>query len=100
MQRMLGHYGTLLNEFIADVSRPVSELSLLTPAERKLVVSDWNDTVKDYGQQIALHQLFETQVARTPDAVAAVFENEQLTYEELNQRANQLAHHLRAWREG
>ena len=96
MQRMLGHYGMLLEGFVNNPARPISELSLLTPVEHQQVVNDWNLTVKDYGPQLSLHRSFETQVERTPNAVALVFENEQLTYAELNRRANQLAHHLRA----
>ena len=68
MQRMLGHYGTCWNELIADVTRPLCEVAAVDACRNEQVVSEWNDTVKDYGQQIALHQLFETQVERTPDA--------------------------------
>ncbi|HKR10891.1 MAG TPA: amino acid adenylation domain-containing protein, partial [Pyrinomonadaceae bacterium] len=96
VQRMLGHYGTLLEGFVNDPARPISELSLLTPAERELVIGDWNRTVKDYGPQLSLHRSFEIQAERTPNAVALVFENERLTYAELNRLANQLAHHLLA----
>jgi len=55
---------------------------------------EWNDTAAPYPEELCIHQLVETQVARTPDAVAVVFEDQQLSYRELNQRANQLAHHL------
>src|SRR5204863_5751349 len=55
---------------------------------------EWNDTATDYPRDRCIHELFEEQVARTPDAVAVVFEDQQLTYGELNARANQLAHHL------
>jgi amino acid adenylation domain-containing protein len=66
----------------------------LTEAEKHWILVDWNKTQTDYPQDKCIHQLFEEQVEHTPDAVAVVFENEQLTYRELNQRANQLAHYL------
>jgi amino acid adenylation domain-containing protein len=95
MQRMLDHYQTLVEGFVKDTAQPISELSLLRPAEHKLVVKDWNKTSKDYGPQLSLHGLFERQVALTPDAIALVFGNQRLTYGELNAQANQLAQHLR-----
>jgi non-ribosomal peptide synthetase component F len=57
---------------------------------------EWNDTKTDYPQDVCIHQLFEAQAQRTPDAIAIMFEHEQLTYGELNRRTNQLAHHLQA----
>src|SRR4029453_10656490 len=69
-------------------------LPLLTKTERQQLV-EWNDTKTDYPQDRCIHQLFEAQVERTPDAVAVVCEGQQLTYQELNRRTNQLAHHLR-----
>ena len=68
---------------------------MLTAAERHQLLVEWNDTATDYPRDKCLHQLFEQQVERTPEAVAVVFEDQQLTYRELNERANQLAHHLR-----
>jgi amino acid adenylation domain-containing protein len=65
------------------------------PEQQQLLV-EWNDTKTDYPRDSSIHQLFEAQVQRTPDAVAVVFEQEELTYEELNRRSNQLAHYLRA----
>src|SRR5262249_25665730 len=94
--RMLAHFQTLLEEILADPNRPVSELPLLTEATRRQILVDWNDTAADFPEDACIHELFESQVRRTPDSVAAVFEDEQLTYRELNTRANQLAHHLRA----
>jgi len=96
IERMLGYYRTLMERFFENPAQRISELSLLSTAERTKVVKDWNDTSKDYGGQLALHQMFEAQTARTPDAVAVVFENQQLTYKELDQKANQLAHYLRS----
>ncbi|MDJ0729380.1 MAG: amino acid adenylation domain-containing protein, partial [Crocosphaera sp.] len=73
---------------------PITQLPLLTAWEEKQLLVDWNNTQTDYPQDKCIHQLFEEQVKRTPNAVALVFENQQLTYEQLNQKANQLAHFL------
>jgi amino acid adenylation domain-containing protein len=93
--RMLGHFQTLLEGIVANPNRRVSELPLLTQEERHTLLVEWNDTHKDYPQDGCIHQLFEEQVERTPDAIAVVFGQEQITYQELNSRANQLARHLR-----
>jgi non-ribosomal peptide synthetase component F len=94
--RMLGHFQTLLEAIVADPEQRLSDFPLLTEAERQQLLLEWNDTKTDNPQDLCIHQLFEAQVERTPDAIAVVFEAEQLTYGELNRRANQLAHHLRA----
>jgi amino acid adenylation domain-containing protein/FkbM family methyltransferase len=94
--RMSGHYQTLLESIVADSTRRISDLPLFTEAERHQLLMEWNGTARDYPHDQCLHQLFEAQVERTPDTVAVVFEDEQLTYRDLNRRANQLAHHLRA----
>ena len=92
---MLGHLQTLLRGIVEDPDRHLSELPLLSEAERHRLLFEWNDTATEYPQDRCVHELFEEQVERTPDAVAVVFEEQQLTYRELNRRANQLAHHLR-----
>ena len=69
---------------------------MLTEFEQQQLLVEWNDTQVDYPHDKCIHQLFEEQVERTPDAVAVVFENQQLTYQELNCRANQLAHYLQS----
>jgi len=78
---------------IADSNQAVHSLPLLTETEQHQMLVEWNDTQQHYSHQ-CFHQLFEEQVTRTPDAVAVVFKHQQLTYRELNQRANQLAHYL------
>ncbi|HEY7909009.1 MAG TPA: amino acid adenylation domain-containing protein, partial [Thermomicrobiales bacterium] len=93
--RMVGHFRTLLAGVVADPSCPISQLPLLTDAECHEIVVDWNATAADYPRERCFHDLFTAQAAKTPEAVAAVFENEQITYRALDQRANQLAHHLR-----
>jgi glutamate-1-semialdehyde-2,1-aminomutase len=94
ISRMLGHFQTLLSAIVENPQQAVSELPLLTPTERQQLLFEWNDTQADYPQDKCIHQLFEEQVATTPDAIAVVFEQQELTYQQLNQRANQLAHHL------
>ncbi len=93
--RMMGHWQVLLEGIVADPARHLAELPLLTQEERHLLLVEWNATQTDYPRDQCYHQLFEAQVERTPDAVAVVFEKEQLTYRELNERSNQLAHYLR-----
>jgi amino acid adenylation domain-containing protein len=94
--RMLGHLRTLLEGMVANPVQRLAELPMLTAAEQHQLLVEWNNTSAPYPQDMCIHQLFEAQVARTPDAVAVVFEDQALTYQELNTRANQLAHHLQA----
>ena len=93
--RMLGHFRTLLEAVIATPERCVSDLPLLTEGERQQLLLNWNNTTVDCPKDLCIHQLFEAQVERTPDAIAVVLEDRQLTYDELNRQANQLANHLR-----
>jgi amino acid adenylation domain-containing protein/non-ribosomal peptide synthase protein (TIGR01720 family) len=93
---MSRHFQTLLEAIAANPQQPVAELPLLTKAERDQLLVEWNDTQVDYPKDKCLHQLFEEQVEKTPDAVAVVFEDQQLTYREINARANQLAHYLKS----
>jgi amino acid adenylation domain-containing protein len=94
VERMAGHYERLLEGIVADAEQRIGQLPLLTAAERHRLLVEWNDTAVDYPQERCIHQLFEAQVVRTPEAVAVVFEDKELTYAELNARANQLARHL------
>ncbi|MEG4595033.1 amino acid adenylation domain-containing protein [Microcoleus sp. F8_C2] len=94
--RMAEHFQTLLEGIVANSKQAISELPILTPGERQQLLVEWNNTAKDYPQEKCIHQLFEEQVERTPDAVAVVFEEKQLTYRELNVKANQLANYLRS----
>ena len=95
ISQMLEHFQTLLGGIVAHPTQRLSELPLLTQAERHQLLVEWNPNPPDYPKDLCLHQPFEIQVERRPDAVAVVIENEQLTYRELNCRANQLAHYLR-----
>ena len=93
--RMLGHFRTLLEGIVSNPERRISELPLLTESERRQLLVEWNDTKTDYPKDQCIHEVFETQVQKTPDAVVLVLKDQQLTYRELNNRANQLAHYLR-----
>jgi natural product biosynthesis luciferase-like monooxygenase protein len=80
---------------VADADTlPLGTLSLMSAAERQRVLYGWNDTRCEYERHTCVHQFFEKQVERTPDAVAVVFEGESLSYDQLNRRANQVAHRL------
>ena len=92
--RLLGHYETLLGGIAANPGQRISQLPLLTEREKQQLLVEWNDTKRDYPKDKCIHQLFEEQVETTPDAIALVYEDQQLTYRELNNRANQLAHYL------
>ncbi len=92
--RMLEHFQTLLTSIAANPDKRLSELQLLTDAEQHQLLVEWNDTKTDFLRDKCVHQLFEAQVERTPDAVAVVYKDEQLTYQDLNNRANQLARYL------
>src|SRR5207249_8135273 len=94
IERLGAHLRTLLEGIVADPQRRLSELPLLPEAEWQQVVVEWNATETAYSKERCIHQLFEAQVEQTPAAIAVMFENEQLTYRELNRRANQLAHYL------
>jgi len=92
--RMMKHFERLLEGIVADPNRRVSQLHLLTPEEQQRILVEWNDTETDYARHSCLHELFEAQVERTPDAVAVSFAGGQLTYAELNEQANQVARRL------
>ncbi|MFW9259422.1 amino acid adenylation domain-containing protein [Nostoc sp. CALU 546] len=92
--QFIRHFQTLLENIIDNQEQPISELSLLTAKERSQVLFDWNQTHADYPHDASIHQLFEEQVKRSPDALALISQSEQLSYRQLNQRVNQLAHYL------
>jgi amino acid adenylation domain-containing protein len=96
IERMLGHFRQLLEGIVANPDRRLTELELLTAAERRLLLVEWNKTSAEFPPAVCAPQLFEAQAARTPDATALLFADEQITYRELNRRANQLAHYLRS----
>ncbi len=98
--RILEQIQAILSRFVENPTQRIAQVSLLPPGERERIVRDWNATVADYPVHSCMQQIFEEQVARTPQAKAVAFAGEQLRYRELNARANQLAHHLRDWELG
>ncbi len=94
--RMAEHFHALLESVIRDPADAIGDLEILNAAERHQLLVAFNDTRTDYPKDKCVHQLFEEQVRRTPNGMAVVFEGQQLTYAQLNARANQLAHHLQA----
>jgi amino acid adenylation domain-containing protein len=92
--RMAGHLQKLLEGIAANPDERISHLPLLTEEERDQLVVEWNSTQMDYPRDRCVHELFEAQAARTPNATAVVFGNERLTYAELDRRASHLANHL------
>ena len=96
IQRLLGHLQTLLFGLIADKEQDIASLPLLTETQEQQLTIEWNDTKQDYPLDNCIHHLFELQAAKTPSSIAVVFEDQKLTYQQLNQKANQVAHYLRS----
>ncbi|CAD0226446.1 AerB protein [Planktothrix agardhii] len=94
--RLMGHFQTLLKGIVTNPQQKVGELPLLTDPEKQQILVEWNQTQVPYRDHQCIHQLFEEQVAKNPDAVAVIYEQESLTYQQLNQKANQLAHYLQS----
>jgi amino acid adenylation domain-containing protein/FkbH-like protein len=92
--RMWGHLQTLIEEIVQNPEQRISKLRLLTDLERQQLLNDWNNKATDYPANKCIQELFEEQVRLRPDAVAIQFEDQHLTYAELNERANKLAHYL------
>ena len=92
--RMGNHFNNLIKEIIANPQTKINELSLLNPEEYYQLITEWNQTQTNYPHDRCIHRLFEKQVEINPEAIAVVFEEQSLTYQELNTQANQLAHHL------
>ena len=95
-RRMVGHFRNLLEGIVTDPGQPIASLSMVTEAERQQLVVAWNNTAADYPKNSTFVQLFEAQVERTPDAPAFLFDGQELSYQALNRRANQVAHHLQS----
>jgi len=96
VSRILTHLRTVLEELVTDPERQLSEISVIRSEEKQQLLVDWNQTSTDYERDVCVHQLIERQATLRPTAIAATFQDLQLTYAELNARANQLARHLRA----
>src|SRR4029077_9077809 len=95
IERMARHFEILLEGIAADPDQCIATLPIMPEPERKQILFQWNDTTADYPKDKCIHELFEAQVERTPQAVAVEFKEKQLSYRELNRRADQLAHYLR-----
>ncbi|MBD1924293.1 amino acid adenylation domain-containing protein [Microcoleus sp. FACHB-831] len=94
IQRIARHFQILLESIVANPDCPISTLPLLTATEQQQILVDWNNTQTTYSENKCLHQLIEQQAERYPEKIAVVFADQKITYKELNQRANQLAHYL------
>ncbi|GGG86317.1 hypothetical protein GCM10011585_32780 [Edaphobacter dinghuensis] len=93
-ERQIGYLQVVLQAMVADTRQEVDSINLLSAEERDLLHERWNSTTTRYPSNLCIHQLFEEQAAKSPDATAVLWQNGSLTYEELNRRANRLAHHL------
>jgi amino acid adenylation domain-containing protein len=96
MERMAGHYRTLLEAIVAEPDGRIAALPLLPPAERHQILFEWNRTEAEYPRDATIQKLFEAQAERTPGPTAFVGENRDMTYRELNRGANQIARCLRS----
>ncbi|MBD2515972.1 amino acid adenylation domain-containing protein [Nostoc sp. FACHB-973] len=94
--RMVGHFQTLVEGIVTNPEQQIANLPLLTADEQHQLLGEWNNTQTNYPQDKCTHELVTIQAEKTPDAVAVVFENQQLTYRQLNLQANQLAHYLKS----
>ena len=94
IRRWMGHYATWLENLGGHMQQPVSQLPLLSSAERNRMANEWNATAAKYPDTLCLHELFQQQALRTPDAIATVYEGQPTTYAELNRKTNQLARYL------
>nr|WP_277344895.1 non-ribosomal peptide synthetase [Paenibacillus thiaminolyticus] len=96
IERMAGHFKQVLDTILSDPNRKLSSIEIISPEEKAQILETFNDTAADYPRDKTIHQLVEEQAERTPDRAAVVYEGSQLTYRELNTKANQLARTLRA----
>ncbi len=96
VDRFVGHYQTLLEAIVQDPDRPISTLSIMAADESRRILEEWNATDTEYPATATVHRLFEDQARRMPEAIAVVAGGIELTYAELNRRANRLANHLRS----
>ena len=95
IKRWLRHWKTLLNAVAIEPRQTIGLVELLDPEQRRSVLEEWNDSRAAYPNDKMIHELFEAQVGRSSEAVAVVHEGQQLTYRELNCRANRLGHYLK-----
>src|SRR5262249_26014050 len=96
MERMLAHWTRLVESAVEDPDRRIADLEMLSPAEREQLLYKWNRTAAKYAETECIHQLFEAQASRRPDAVAVVLDAFSLSYGELERRANRIGRYLRS----
>lgn len=96
VERIQAHFMEIIKQMVNDTAVHVQELDILSEDERSLLIEKFNDTATEYPKEKTIYQLFEEQAARTPEQIAIVFEDQKLTYRQLNEQANQLARTLRA----
>lgn len=94
VKNIAGHLQVLLNDIIENPSKSIGTLEYLASEERRRILFEWNQTERDFPRDKTIHQLFEEQVESTPDSIAVIFEDQRLTYRELNEKANQVASYL------
>src|SRR5262249_28561260 len=89
IRRLTHHYTNVLKAIAADSEKPISHLSLLSEAEKEQIVVEWNETWRSYPNDLCIHELFAEQSNMTPQQIALIDDNQQVSYRELNRRANQ-----------
>ena len=94
IRRMLNHFQNLLNAAVKNADLPLPEIPLMSAQERHQVLVEWNDTTADYARDLSIHEAFEQQVVRSPDSTALLFKGKKFSYQQVNEDANRLAHHL------
>ncbi|MFD9998217.1 condensation domain-containing protein, partial [Mesorhizobium sp. NPDC059024] len=94
IERHAGYLEAMLRGFVADAACVVGRIDLLGPQERRLLLEQWNDTAAAFAEDACIHELFEAQAVRSPDAIALICDDEEISYGELNIRANRVAHRL------
>ncbi|QTL38237.1 amino acid adenylation domain-containing protein [Xenorhabdus budapestensis] len=94
MERHIDYLHTVLQAMVANAQRRIGDIDILTPAERQLLLETWNATETPYPDALCIHQLFEQQAEKNPEAMALEYQGQTLSYAELNARANRLAHQL------
>ncbi len=95
IEQLISHYEVILQSIVENMDYPIGTMPILTPQDQQKLLIEWNNTKANYPENKTIHQLFEEQVKKTPDNIAVIFEEKQLTYRELNEQSNQLAYFLR-----
>ncbi len=96
IEQVVSHFEMIINDTLKSTEKKIKDIDILTSEEKQKFIVEWNDTKADYPKDKCIHQLFEEQVERTPNNIAVVFEGSELTYRELNENANRMAHYLQS----